>query len=313
MSRSPAARTMAVIIAAIDARATIRAGLSRWLEELDGDGELIVVDASRDGTADVLASGFPRVRVLRRPHGRLAPELWRDGLEVSVAPYVAFSTAQMVPAPGWRRAMLDRLDDTGAAVVGGPIEPAPGLSPLDRAVYLLRYVHYLRPLITSAHIEPPGDNAVYCRDRLSGLESLWGEGFWEVEIHRALRERGEISTMAEDAVVAFQGGTRLGSLLPQRYAHARHYGASRAGRIGTVGRLAHVVAAPAVPLVMLHRIAAALASRGRSLGPWMSAMPGLLALLGAWSLGEARGMGAGLPRGRHVVQADRGVPTHSLR
>ena len=52
----------------------------------------------------------------------------------------------MIPARGWLDAMLARLEETGAAAVGGPIEPAEGLSATDRAVYLLRYVNYLRPL-----------------------------------------------------------------------------------------------------------------------------------------------------------------------
>jgi glycosyl transferase family 2 len=289
MSPAPARPPLAVILAAIDARATARASLARFRDELDGRGDLILVDASRDGTADVVEARFPGVRVLRRPPGRLAPELWRDGLEATDAPLVAFSTAQMVPVPGWRVALLDRLEATGAAVVGGPIEPAPGLAPWERAVYLLRYVNYLRPLGDPGRAEPPGDNAAYRRDRLSGLESLWEHGFWEVEIHRALRARGERLAMAEDAVVEFRGGTGLASLLRQRHAHARVYGASRARRFGTASRLAHIIAAPAVPAVMLRRIVAALATRGQSPVAWLPALPHLLPLLAAWSLGEARG------------------------
>ncbi len=149
---------------------------------------------------------LPRVQVLRRPPGRLAPELWRDGLDATDAPLVAFSTAQMVPASGWLSALLDRLDETGAAVVGGPIEPASGLSAADRALYLLRYVNYLRPLPESGAVEPPGDNALYRRDRLRGLDAVWEDGFWEVEVHRRLRARGERLAMANEAAVEFRRG-----------------------------------------------------------------------------------------------------------
>ena len=58
---------------------------------------------------------FANVRVIRRPVGRLAPELWRDGLNATDSPLVAFSTAAIVPAPGWLDAMLARLAETGAA------------------------------------------------------------------------------------------------------------------------------------------------------------------------------------------------------
>jgi hypothetical protein len=294
MSRPLAASPMAVILAAIDARTSACDSLARFRDELDGRGELVVVDASRDGTADLVEARFPDLRVLRRPPGRLAPELWRDGLDATDAPLVAFSTAQMVPLPGWRRAMLDRLESTGAAVAGGPIEPAAGLPPRDRAIYLLRYVNYLRPLpeVDTAGAGPPGDNAVYRRDRLAGLESLWRDGFWEVEIHRALRARGERPVMARDAAVAFRGGTRLAGLLRQRHEHARHYGASRSVGIGTMGRLARIGSAPIVPAVLLRRIFGTLAARGQSRAAWAPALPCLLPLLAAWSLGEARGMAA---------------------
>lgn len=282
---------MVVVLAAIDAKATVRACLDRWLAEVECHGDLIVVDASRDGTADAVESGFPGVRVLRRPPGRLAPELWRDGLRATDARLVAFSTTQMVPTTGWRRALLDRFDETGAAVVGGPIEPAPGLSARDRAAYLLRYVNYLRPL-DPARVEPPGDNAAYRRDRLEGLESLWEDGFWEVEVHRALRARGDRLTMAEGAVTSFGGGTCMASLLRRRYAHGCRYGEGRARRSGRTGRMARIVAAPAIPLVLLRRIAATLAARGQALRPWLPALPYLLPLLAAWSLGEACGMAA---------------------
>src|SRR4051794_14992180 len=138
MSRSLAERPMAVILASIDARRTFRSSLDGWLREVDGRGEVIVADASRDGTADAIEASFPAVRVLRQPPGRLAPELWRDGLEATEAPLVAFSTAQMVPTVGWCRAMLERLEETGAAAVGGPIDPPNEYVPGCWATYLHR-------------------------------------------------------------------------------------------------------------------------------------------------------------------------------
>ncbi len=292
MSGSLAERPMAVILASTEAAGTFRGNLQRWCHELDGHGEVLVVDSSRDGTADEIAAGFPRIRVLRREPGRLAPELWRDGLEATDAPLVALSTTRMGPVSGWRLAMLETLEATGAAVVGGPIKPSDsyGRDHVSMAIYLLRYINYLPPLIDSERIEPPGDNAVYVRDRLDGLEALWEEGFWEVEVHRALRQRGEPVVMASKGAVVHSGDGRFFPLLRQRHAHARHYGASRARRFGTADRLARIALSPVVPVVLLGRIVAALTARGQSLRPWIPALPYLLPLLAAWSLGEARGI-----------------------
>jgi Glycosyl transferase family 2 len=293
---------VSVIVAAVDAQATVAASLGRFAEQVCGRGEVLLVDGSSDRTA-LVAQGLalPGVRVLQRPVGLLVPDLWRAGLDATDAPLVALSTAQMVADRGWLEALRARLDETGAAAVGGPIEPAEGLSPLDRAVYLLRYVHYLRPLPRVRRVEPPGDNVLYRRDCLCSQAMVTG-GFWETEVHRSLRARGESLAMADDAVVRFHGGSPPGVVTGQRHRHARHYGAQRSARMGAVERLARVAAAPAVPLVMLRRIRAELTGRGVPLGPWTPALPWLGLLLAAWSAGEAVGAWLGAPTAdRHAA------------
>jgi hypothetical protein len=291
---SGAGARVTVVVAATDARATVGVSLARFAEEVRGLGDVLLMDASRDGTADEVERALPGgVRVLRRAPGALAPELWRDGLEASETPLVAFTTAVMVPQPGWLGALVERLEATGAAAVGGPIEPAGALGPVGRAVYLARHVKYLRPVREDARIEPPGDNALYRRDRLDEVRSAWAGGFWEAEVHRALLSRGERLAMAHDAAVTYHGGARLGGLVRQRLRHARRYGADRSSRIGLAERLARTAAAPAVPWVMGCRALSALLVRGRAIGPWVLAFPALALLLAAWATGEALGVCGG--------------------
>ncbi len=303
ITRNNPRERVAIVVASIEARATVAASLERFLEEAGDRGEVILVDASRDGTADEVARSFPAVRLLRREAGRLAPDLWGEGLRATDAPLVAFSTAQMIAVPGWLAALRGRLEDTGSAAAGGPIAPAGGLSAADRALYLLRYVNYMPPVRdrTDGLVEPPGDNALYRREALSGLEPLREGGFWEVEVHRQLRRRGLRLAMADDAVVDFQGGGSLVQAIRQRRAHARHYGSARASRMRNGERLVRSAAAPVVPAILLRRIAAALAARGQGVGPWLSALPHLSLLLAAWSIGEATGTWLGPPADRRMV------------
>ena len=282
-------KQVALIIASIDSRATIVASLGRFLIEAGDRAELLLVDSSRDGAADLVERNFPNVRVIRQLPGKLAPELWRDGLEATAAPLVAFSTASMLPNEGWLDALLAKSRSSDAAVVGGPIEPSPTLGGVDRAIYLLRYVQYLRPLPLSRNPEPPGDNALYRRDRLAGLESLISQGFWEVEIHRALRTRGERTAMSEGAVVTFVGGARFMPSLRQRLRHAWNFAATRSSKMTIIERLARTAFAPLVPAVLSQRIARALRIKGLSIRPWAPALPGLLFLITAWSIGEVMG------------------------
>lgn len=280
-----------VVVAATDARGTVAACLDRLVAEVAGRGAAVVVDASRDGTADLVASRSPDLRVLRRSPGRLVPELWRDGLDATTAPLVAFTTAQMVPRPGWLAALLATLEATGAAAVGGPIAPSATLDAIGRATFLQRFARALPPL--AGPIEPPGDNALYRRDRLAGLEPLWADGFWEVPILRALRDRGEATAMAPGAVVEFVGGAGLGPTLAQRLRHARRFGAARSRGDGLARRLARTAAAPLVPPLLVARAVAALRRRRLPLAPWAAAAPGLALLASAWAAGELAGTWTG--------------------
>jgi hypothetical protein len=263
--------------------------LARFAEEAGELGEVYVVDSSGTLSVEWLARRYANVRVLHRPIGRLAPQLWRDGLIRSEAPLVAFTTAQMRLSEGWRVAMVDRLIETNASGVGGPIEPGSTLTTTDRAVALLRYSSYFPPMPSSIPPEPPGDNALYRRDRLCAVESSWKQGFWEVEVHQALRKRGETLAMADRAVATYEGGTRLFVMSRQRVRHAKHYGASRSRGSSTAARMVRVAASPLVPPLLCGRIVRNLRGRGLRLVPWITSLPRLLLLASAWAVGEAIG------------------------
>ncbi|MFO0953631.1 MAG: glycosyltransferase [Isosphaeraceae bacterium] len=246
------------------------------------------MDASRDGTADA-AGGVAGVRVLRRDPGRLVPQLWLDGILATDAPLVALSTAAMVPAPGWLDAMFSTLEATGAAGVGGPIEPAEALGPFERAVYLHRYGRYHRPF-GSQIPEPPGDNALYRREAIAALNLASDEGFWEVEAHRSFHRTGRTLAMAAEGVVHYQGRTRASGFLAQRFRHGARFGSQRSVHRTRAGRWVRLATSPAVPALLTGRALKGVLARGAPVGPWLSATPWLALLGGVWAAGEAFGM-----------------------
>ena len=251
-----------------------------------------MVDASRDGTADEVERHFPR-----RPR---APTCRRDG-----SPPNSGATAWTRPTPRWSRSrrprwsrsragcgpLLDRLEETGAAVVGGPIEPAElarrratGRSicfatsttcgPLSRSRRASSRRATTRSTAATAWT---GSNR--SGSRASGRSRSTG--------HSAPGENGW--RMADDAVVEFQGGTCLPASLRQRHAHARHYGASRARadrarRSDWRGSARRPAGARRAAAPDRRRAAAA----GRvARAPGCRRCRSSLALLAAWSLGEA--------------------------
>jgi hypothetical protein len=301
------ASRVAVIVAAIDARGDIAPVLARLVEETEGLGRVVVVDGSIDRQSLRTSKRFPRVESLRRPAGSLVPELWRDGLNATSEPFIVFTTYQMIPTRGWLAALLRSLEKAdAAAIVGGPIEAAANLDVFDRAVYLQRYVRYMRPLPNGSPPEPPGENALYRRERIEDLHALIASGFWEAEVNRVLRERGEALVFEDQAVVTYRGGAQPSKALRRRSLHARHYAAGRAKRFRPGERLARTLLTPLVPIVMLARIARALSRRRVRVRPWLAALPWLVALIAAWTFGEVAGMWRGVPRSRSNREGDPG-------
>lgn len=281
---------VSVIVAATDARATVAESLRGFTREVAGRGEVVLVDASADGTA-ALASGLglADVRVLRRPPGTLAPVLWTEGIRASRSEFVALTTAEMSPNPGWLDALLARNEPNSTVGVGGAIDPSPSLGPFDRAVYLQRYAQYRRPWPAASPVGPAGDNALYRRADLDGVQSSWSGGFWEVEVQHALSQSGLTLATAEGSAVTYLGGSQFTSTLRRRFQHARRYAAGRVALMSPAERLARTAALPLVPAVMLARVAKALSARGDSWRRWADAAPGLVALLAVWTAGEAWG------------------------
>ena len=288
---------VAIVLASIDASATIAASVRAFRAQLGDRGRVIVADGSRDGSDGIAQAESLDIQVLKRNPGTLAPVLWREGLLASDAEIVVFSTAQMIPRAGHLAALLGAMDALDASAVGGPIAAAPGLSPVDRAMYLLRYANYLPPVPESSTFDPPGDNAAYRREALDLVAESWRSGFWEIDVHARLRAIGRRIATEPAAVVEFAGGCTLAGAISHRLAHARRFGSGRSLGKGLAARLARSSAAPAVPPLLLSRIVRNLRSRGEPIGPWLPALPHLGVLLSAWSLGEATGALLGPGRG----------------
>ncbi len=280
----PPTETIDVILAATHPHPGLAESLDRFAAEAEPLGRVVLVTPTSEKGVR-----YRFARQIISDRGRLVPELWRDGLIATGAPLVAFSTTQMIPRSGWLADLTSTLHESGAAGVGGPIGPGPGLSATGRAVALLRYSGYFPPPPEGRRVLPPGENALYRRDRLAEVESSWSDGFWEVEVQRALIARGHRLAMSRSAVVGFEGGTGLASMARQRFAHARRYGRFRSSGVGIGRRLLRATSAPLVPPLLIARIAGALRGRGMAPGPWVAALPALTALASAWAVGEAWG------------------------
>jgi hypothetical protein len=275
---------VAVVVASNGQGPSFAASIDGFLREVEGRGEVVLVQSH----CESIVSSARGLRILQRPPGRLVPELWRDGLRAVDADRVAFSTSEMIPGVGWLDSLLDGMSSPDIWGVGGAIVAGEQLGPVERAVYLQRFLRY-GPSVPLPE-RPSGENAIYRRERLAEVADAWDEGFWESEVQARLEAGGGHWAKAPGAIVTYDGSTRLFAIARQRVEHARRFGAIRALDWSRRVRWLRGLAMPVVPAFLLARAGKGLVRRRMPLAPWVSALPSFLVLASAWASGETLGV-----------------------
>ena len=217
----------------------------------------------------------------------LVPQLWARGLLKAKGDVVALTLSSMTPRPGWRRAVVEAMTE-GVGGVGGAIEPAGQLRPLDWAIHLCRYSGYLLPFDERDADTLPGDNAAYRREAIEPLGETWAGGFWETEVDAQLRKRGWRLRMTPGAVVTQGASVGFAAFCRNRWRHGLASGRHRGRGLPAPGRIARALLFPAAAAVMLRRIGRLAKARGRAEG-FRRALPRLAVFLTVWAAGEAAG------------------------
>jgi len=278
---------LSVIVGSLDAAGTIRESVSALLESCRGlDAEILVVDASSDGSAQLVRDTFPTVSVSSLPPGTLVPALWGAGLREARGRVVAFTIAECLVDRGWARALLDGIA-SGAAGVGGRLDIRPGTTATGRATFYLRYSAWLG-VADGPATEIAGDNAAYDHEALRMAGEGTGNAFWEVEAHRRFRELGRTLAVIPGATAWFADHTTLGVMAARRFAHGRHSGAFRV-RSGIRTRWQMLLGAPLVPFVLFARVARRIARVPGHVTSFASSLGAFFVLAFAWAAGEAIG------------------------
>lgn len=281
--------TLSIIVGSNNARNSIVPCLSSLISQrLEADVEIIVVDNSTDGTAELIRPHLPDVKLILAPPSALIPELWAAGIHESRGVIVAITTAHCVPRQDWVRAILEAHDGSAAAV-GGAVENDDSATLVDWGVYLCRYTPYMLPFSASFVSEIAGDNASYARHHIDRNRHLWKDGFWEPRVHAALRKAGLRLRLTPRMVVFHKKSFGIRGFIKQRFLHGMTFGRDRAAQLPRIWRLLYIALSPTIPLVFLARIARQVLMKARHRSKLALALPILVLFLAAWACGELIG------------------------
>jgi GT2 family glycosyltransferase len=173
------------------------------LERLDyPDYEVIVVDdGSTDDTQDVLAC-FPCVRVIRQ--GNMGLSVARNvGLAAATGEMVAYTDSDCFADPDWLTHLVQQLQRSGAAGVGGPnLAPEDGWLAACVAASPGQPTHVLESDQVAEHV--PGCNMAFRREALlaiNGFDPVYRKAGDDVDLCWRLQQAGMWITFAPGAFV----------------------------------------------------------------------------------------------------------------
>ena len=277
---------LSVVVASQNARYTIEECLASLESQITSErAELIVADYSTDGTAGIIQTKFPQVKLLAFTKSKLIPELWGAGISECSGEIIAFTTAHCVPGKNWISEIL-KIHDAPYAAVGGAIECDKDASIVEWAVYFCRYTPYMKPFSEGVFPEVPGDNSSYKKYALDGCKGLWKNGFWETVVNAKLRKEGKELFLSPAIVVYHKRSFGLSGFCMQRFRHGIHFGRTRAVNFPFLKRMIYAGLSPLIPFVYFSHIAKMVLNKRRNLNKFILSSPILFVFLMHWAAGE---------------------------
>jgi glycosyltransferase involved in cell wall biosynthesis len=286
---------LSIIVGSSNARASIEKCLTELEDQCKGEEvEIIVVDNSTDGSADIVRQKFTQVTLLTYPELTFIPELWEWGIRKSKGEIVAITTAHCIPHKKWIEAIL-KAHTSDYAGIGGAVENDPSGNLVDWAIYFCRYSRYMLPFLQTAVDDFAGDNASYKRWAIDRCKDIRSKGFWEPFVHAKLRQEGLQLIVSPGIVVYHYKSFSLAGFLQNRFGHGREFGCSRAAKFSGFHRLLYILLSPFIPVILFFRILRQVAIKKRNLLKFIGTLPIVILFLCSWALGELFGyfMGTG--------------------
>ncbi|MGC4055090.1 MAG: hypothetical protein QM757_40130 [Paludibaculum sp.] len=212
-----------------------------------------------------------------------------QGLKASKGEVIALVQDWGAPAPDWCDQVLEAHRLPHAAIGGAVENRRPSLA--NWAVYLLDFGRYQLPLP-----EGPADyltdvNTGYKRSALEEVKHLWTDRYNEVTVNWELQRRGHVLWQCPRILVyQDRGPIDLSSMMTERFAWGRIFGAARARWVSPLMRWVYILAVPLITPLLVVRPGIRAVRTGRGFLTWLSCMPVMFLFATPWCLGEAWGL-----------------------
>lgn len=283
---------LSVVVAVHNAASVIGGCLEALLAGAEGlPVEIVVVDSSTDGTADLVRRRFPGVRLAHFPEPLGIPQLRGHGAAQANGDIVAFLDPYCIVDPEWVRRTFEVHRDRPEGAIGGAVELDAESRPTlgNWATYLSEYAPFMPPLAEGGARELVGSNIVYKRWALDSAGTPWEQGFWKTFLNMKLLADGHHLWATPRLLVKLRKPVPLTEFARSRYDHGRCFAGMRVAGTGPTSRALRALTTPALPVVAFWRRWRAFWPKRRFRSRFLAAIPLLLAFDVSWAWGELAG------------------------
>jgi GT2 family glycosyltransferase len=293
----PADRTImpsiSVVIASVNGLPSIHECLTALHQQEGGvDGEIVVADCCRDGTAEHIRKHFPKVKLLHFEERLGIPELRAIGMEHSTGKIITVTEDHCMAPPNWFAEILQAHQGPYPAV-GGTVLNGSTERITDWAVYLCEYSHVMPPIPAGEVGGIPGNNASYKREILFRVDDRVRRNCWEYFLHEELKKAGVKFLSVPGIVVNHKKEFGFWYFMSQRYHYSRSFAGMRRARTTPARRLFYLACSPLLPVLMSWRIASKVWEKQRHRRELILSLPLLGLFMVSYAAGEFVGYLAG--------------------
>ncbi len=254
--------------------------------------EVIVVDCRGSENVARLRKAFPKTRFIEVPHRESVPQLRAIGVQHAEGSIIAVIEEHCLAADDWL-ATLSAAFSADYVAVGGPVDFRPDGRLRDWITYFIEYNSYLPPWVDGDSHNVGSANAAYRRETLNSNLSLLGAGYWEAALHPKLLAEGARFRSVSRMIIYHRGPFDYGYYVKQRYLFSRAFAGARRGTVSTAKRAVYLVAAPAIPFLLLARIGSRVLAKKCHPGKFLLSLPLLIPAMTSYVCGEWMGYAFG--------------------
>jgi glycosyltransferase involved in cell wall biosynthesis len=293
MKRRP---EISVIITSYNAKQTIEATF-KSLEEQETSRrfEIILVDSSTDGTADLIAKKYPHVKVCRFSERKYCGDARNIGVSVAKGKIVAFTDADCRVDRNWIEAIAE-AHESPYLVIGGAIANANPKSYIGWAAYFTEFSHWMPG---TQHIEMDdvaGANMSYKKEVFDYYGAFIGDTYGsDTDFHWRIGKDGRRLLFVSTILVSHHNIENLKAFLRHEILHGQSFARVRVQNQGfqKCKRLAYLVLTLLIPIRIFSKICRNIVENQAYAHQFLKTSPFVVLGVICWSFGEAMGYARG--------------------